>query len=153
VWVSVRRVVSGRFGYYIVATIAAVAFGQVLLGIGYDILKWPAVLANLVSACIVTGPAFILNRRWVWKQEGKADLVRQTAPFWFLAFVGLAISTAGVALTQHYAVRLVDNRHVDTLLIILGSCASYGVVWIARFFILDRVVFRSDRAAESTENA
>jgi len=151
--VSVRRLIRGRFSHYIVATIAAVAFGQALLGIGYDILRWPAVLANLISACIVTGPAFILNRTWVWKQEGKADFVRETAPFWFLSFVGLALSTVGVALTQHYAVKLVDNRNIDTLLIILGSCASYCVVWIARFLILDRVIFRSAPAAQTTENA
>lgn len=142
-----------QFARYVVATVAAVAAGQLLLGIGYDILGWPAALANVVSACLVTGPAFILNRNWVWRQGGKADILRETAPFWILAFIGLGMSTGGVALTEHFAVRLVHSRHLDTLLIILGSCASYGIVWIARYVILDRMVFRSTRSASSPTRA
>lgn len=141
-----------QFVRYVVATIAAVAAGQLLLAIGYDVLRWPAVLANVVSACLVTGPAFVLNRNWVWKQDGKADLMRETAPFWILAFIGLGMSTGGVALTQHFAVRVVHSRHLDTLLIILGSCASYGIVWIARYVILDRIVFRPAESVSSSSS-
>lgn len=138
-----------RFARYVVATLAAVAAGQGLLAVGYDLLRWPAVLANLVAAIIVTGPAFVLNRSWVWKLNGRANLLRETAPFWLLALIGLAASTGGVALAQHVATAHLRARDLQTMAVVLGSLVSYGVVWIARYLILDRYVFHSVAASQA----
>lgn len=132
-----------RFTRYVVATVAAVAAGQGLLAVGYDLLRWPAILSNLVAALIVTGPAFILNRSWVWRLNGRANLLRETAPFWLLALIGLAASTGGVALAQHVATGHIRARDLQTMVVVSGSLISYGVIWIARFLILDRFVFHS----------
>jgi putative flippase GtrA len=145
-----RKISGHRFIRYVAVTATSVLAGQLLLAIGYDVLRWPATIANIVGAVILTGPAFVLNRTWVWRCDGKASVRRQTAPFWILAFIGLGASTTAVALTQHVAVKMSLSHHAQTLAILLGSLFGYGVIWIARFVILDRLVFGAAASSDSS---
>lgn len=138
---AVRWLLGRRFGRYLIATVGSVVAGQTLLAVSFDLLGWPAIAANAFATAVVTGPAFIVNRRWVWQQEGPSRLYREAVPFWVLAFVGLAVSSGAAALAGHAAARLSADRGMQTLVIVGAVCASYFLVWLTRFIVLDRAVF------------
>jgi len=79
-------------------------------------------------------PAYLLSRHWVWRQRGRNSFTTEVLPFWSMALLGLIISTVAVA--------IVDDRYDGALPVQLASVASFGVVWVLKFFVLDRLMWR-----------
>jgi putative flippase GtrA len=114
-----------------------VVLGQILLYAAQVVMEWPPVAANVFSVIVGAVPAYILSRYWVWEKRGKNRLMREVVPFWTLAVVGFSVSTA--------AVWYVDGHWSSSPLIInLTNLTAFGVVWLAKFFVLDRVLFRAE---------
>lgn len=117
-----------------------VVFGQGLLWLFYSAFGWRAWLANLLAVCISAWPAYTMSRRWVWAQEGAHSVRSEIAPFWGMAFVGLAISTV--------ATEYADRRWHSGIAVQLASIGAFGVVWVFKFFILEHVMWK--QPAEAT---
>ncbi len=114
-----------------------VVLGQVLLYTAQVLFQWQPVAANTFAVSIGALPAYLMSRYWVWGKKGKTSFMREVVPFWSLAFVGYACSTL--------AIWYVDTNWEPTpILINLTSLAAYGVVWVARFVILDKVLFKPE---------
>lgn len=112
-----------------------VVLGQALLLVAQVMLAWDPVAANVFSVTVGAVPAYYLSRYWVWNKRGKNHIMKEVVPFWTLTLIGFAISTV--------AVWYVDNTWaVGPLGINLTSLAAFGVVWVAKFAILDRLLFR-----------
>ena len=79
-------------------------------------------------------PAYLLSRHWVWGQRGPNSFRTEILPFWSMALLGLTISTIAVA--------IVDEHYDGALPVQLASVASFFVVWILKFFVLDRLMWR-----------
>jgi len=116
-----------------------VLFGQVLLFSSQVVLELPPVMANVLAVTVGAVPAYYLSRYWVWNKRGKSHFMREVIPFWTLTLIGFALSTL--------AVWYVDTTwDVGPLGINLTNLAAFGVVWVAKFAILDRVLFRVEEA-------
>ncbi len=111
-----------------------VVFGQSLLWLFYSALDWRAWLANLLAVTISAGPAYWMSRHWVWEQTGAHSVRAEIAPFWGMAFLGLVISTV--------ATEAADRRWHSGLAVQGASIASFGVVWLFKFFILEHVLWK-----------
>jgi putative flippase GtrA len=109
-------------------------FGQSLLFFFHSILDWPGWVANVTAVTISAVPAYLLSRHWVWRQRGRNSFTTEVLPFWSMALLGLIISTVAVA--------IVDDRYDGALPVQLASVASFGVVWVLKFFVLDRLMWR-----------
>lgn len=117
-----------------------VLLGQMLLYGGQVALGLPPVVANVTAASLGAIPAYLLSRYWVWEKRGKNQIMREVVPFWTLALIGLAVSTA--------AVWYVDVRwDASPLMVNLTNLLAFGLVWLAKFFVLDRVLFKTEEAA------
>ena len=114
-----------------------VVFGQGLLFAAQTVFGWSAVASNVFSVGVSAGPAYLLSRYWVWQKRGKNRLMREVVPFWSLVFLGFALSTVAV----WFVARQWDPH---PLVINLTNLTAFGVVWISKFFILDRVLFRHE---------
>jgi putative flippase GtrA len=116
-----------------------VMFGQAILYGAQVVLQWPPVAANVFSVSLGTFPAYFLSRYWVWEKRGKIGVVSEILPFWMLTLLGFALSTT--------AVWLVDTRWNATPIVInLTSLTAFGVVWLVKFFVLDRILFKPQEA-------
>jgi putative flippase GtrA len=98
--------------------------------------------ANVVATCLGMVPSFELNRRWVWRWTGRPSLTRQIVPFVVLSLAGLFLSTAAVQLTASYAEHAGWSHGVTTLAVLGSNLTAFGLLWIAQFLILDRLLFR-----------
>jgi putative flippase GtrA len=110
-------------------------FGQSLLLLFYAGLGWPGSAANVSAVCISAGPAYLLSRRWVWGQTGTHSVRDEIAPFWGLALLGLLIST--------FTVSFADDRWDSTAAVSAASIAAFGFVWVFKFFILEKVMWKA----------
>jgi putative flippase GtrA len=116
-------------------------FGQSLLLLFYSGLDWSAPVSNVAAVCISAGPAYLLSRKWVWGQTGSHSVRDEIAPFWGLALLGLLISTITVSIA--------DDRWESGLAVSIANIGAFGLVWVFKFFILEKIMWKE--AVEAVE--
>jgi putative flippase GtrA len=114
-----------------------VVFGQSLLFFAQEGLDWEPVVANVFAVAISAVPAYLLSRYWVWQKRGKNHFLREVLPFWSMAFIGLVLSTAAVWFVH-------DKWDPPAIIINLTNLCAFGVVWVCKFFVLDRILFKDE---------
>jgi putative flippase GtrA len=102
--------------------------------------------ANVIATSIGIGPSFELNRRWVWRHDGRRSLAAQVLPFAALTFAGLGLSTAAVSLANRWALEAGLNTGMRTLLAEAANVTAFGSLWLLQFFVLDRLLFKPPSA-------
>lgn len=106
-------------------------------------------VANVVATAVGTVPSYLLNRRWVWGRHGAGDPWREVLPFWLLSFVGLGLSTGAVLVADRLCAGIGLVGSARTLALLAANVSAFGVLWVAQFLLLDRVLFRVRAAAPS----
>ncbi len=130
------RVTGGRGALaikYSMVSVIGVTITQVLLLLLHGILEVGATVSNVIAVTVTSVPVFLLNKRWVWAADGKISLRREVLPFWVFTLTGLLLSTLLVAVA--------DSWSDSTLLVMLANISGFGVLWVAKFLFLDRVMF------------
>lgn len=120
---------------------------NVVVGAGmlFVLQKWMRpTYANVTSVAIGAIPAYYMSRAWVWQKRGKSKLKKEILPFWIFTFTGLVMSTVFISVAQHYT----TNR----VAILLVQLSAFGILWVLRFFLLDRLfhveIFEDDTPDE-----
>ncbi len=104
---------------------------QLLLYLANSVWGWPGGVANMFAAAVMSIPAYLLSRAWVWEVNGRHDMRRQVLPFWAITVAGLVVSTGMAAVA--------DAVFGAGLAVNLASLIGYFIVWVAKFFLLDRL--------------
>jgi putative flippase GtrA len=123
-----------KLGKYSAASVVAVCVGQPVFWICNGLLGWDAIVSNLVSVSAGAVPNYLINRRWTWSQTGKNRLWGEIVPFWAMSALGVILSVLAV----NYA----DDRWHSTPINAIAQLAGFGVLWLAKFLVLDRVMWR-----------
>jgi putative flippase GtrA len=96
--------------------------------------------ASLLAAAILTVPSFFANKHFVWRHNSSENLYSQMLVFWVTMMLAVSLATL--------ITYLVENAMADQSMLIRGAgvlCAQllgYGIVFIGRFLILDRWLFK-----------
>ncbi len=127
---------------YSAVSIAVVAVDQVVLYVCFGMFGWSTTQANLFAFALLTGPAFLVNRRWVWGDGSTGPrLMMQVVPFWLLGIAGLLLSMWATGVVAARSASLAD-RYVQALFVNVASVAAYGLVWGVKFVVLTTFVFK-----------
>jgi putative flippase GtrA len=110
-------------------------------------------IANVFATAVATVPSYHLNRRWTWGKRDASDLWREVMPFWVLSFAGLVLSTLAVALTDGWLHGANVGEPMRTFVILVAHLSGFGLLWVAQFVLLERLLFvrpaaRRQRAPE-----
>jgi putative flippase GtrA len=97
--------------------------------------------ANVVATVIATVPSYYLNRTWAWGRTGKSHFRREVLPFWIIALISLGLSTIAVQFAAHEADRLSQSHTVQTGLVLLANFVTYGVMWVGKFVLFNKILF------------
>lgn len=90
-------------------------------------------LANATAVTALTGPAYLMSKRWVWPESERND-ARVVWLFWVFSIGGLLASTFAVwALAQVLTGIWVANA---------ASIAVYGSIFVGRFALLDQMFMK-----------
>lgn len=88
-------------------------------------------LANILAVALSAVPAYYMNRIWVWGKRGKSHWKKEVLPFWLFTASGLVLSTVAI---------WVVHRFTDAKLVInLVQLSAFGILWVIRFFVLDKL--------------
>ena len=131
------RVTGGRGALaikYSMVSVIGITITQTLLAISVGLMDLDATRSNVGAVMLTAVPVFFLNKRWVWNRDGKVSIRREIVPFWVFTAAGLALSTAFVAIAQ-------ELSEDSTILVMIASVGGFGVLWVAKFLFLDRVMF------------
>jgi putative flippase GtrA len=126
---------------YTMVSIISVIISQALLALAFGVFLWTAAWSNIFAVAVGSIPSYYLNRRWAWGKRGRSHLWKEVVPFWGMSFLGLALSTLFVHLAEDRATAYSDNRAVQTVIIQGAALAAFGVLWIAKFIILNKLMF------------
>lgn len=127
---------------YAGVSVIGVICGQTLLFLFNEPLGLSGVMSNVLAVSIATVPSYLLNRAWVWGKTGSHSVSGEMLPFWGMAFLGLLLSTVLV----HFAEQTTDHWIWANI----ANLAAFGVLWVAKFFVLDRVLFAHDGKPAAT---
>jgi putative flippase GtrA len=105
--------------------------------------------ANIVAVAISAVPAYYMNRAWVWGKRGKSHWKKEVMPFWIFTAAGLLLSTVAI----HFAEDSFDKTQTSgKFAILFVQLFAFGVLWVIRFFVLDKLfhveVFEDDTPDE-----
>lgn len=97
--------------------------------------------ANITATVIATVPSYYLNRTWAWGRTGKSHFRREVLPFWTIAAISLVLSTLAVQFAESESLRISSSKQVQTLLVLFANFFTYGVIWIGKFILFNKVLF------------
>jgi putative flippase GtrA len=124
------RVRAQRFGLVslVTALIGQVSILALHVGLGVG-----PVLANLLATGLVSLISYFLCTRHVWDSDPLRRYTFELPGFVFASLFGLLLSSITVAVgSQLSAHPLTPN---------VASAVGFGLAWVARFGLLDRVLF------------
>ncbi len=133
--VSTRSTDATRLMRYGAVSAVNIVGHQSILFVANSIGGMPGGPANALAATIMCLPAYLLSRNWVWNVDGEHSLRGQVVPFWVITIIGLVVSTVMAAAAQAMS--------GSGLVVNVAAFAGYFFVWIAKFFILERLFGRA----------
>jgi putative flippase GtrA len=101
-------------------------------------------VASLVNAAILTLPNFFANKLYVWKVTSKDNQRTQIAIFWVAAMLGVSFATGLTWLVEQLTAD--QGGLVKRLAVVAAQLTGFGIVWVGRFLILDKWLFRLTHA-------
>ena len=124
---------------YSLVSVVSVVVSQIVLFVAQ--FAWTARTSNIVAVCVSAMPSYQLNRAWAWGKTGQSHLMKEIVPFWGMAFLGLILSTWSADFAESHAAEVTSSALGQKLIVNLAALAAFGVLWIAKFIILNRVLF------------
>ena len=123
--------------------VSGVSTGTTLAGLFlfYRVVGLTPFSANVVATCIATVPAYYLNRTWAWGKSGRSHFGREVLPFWVITFVSLVLSTLAVEFAAHEA-QGISSKDVKALILLFANFVTYGLLWVGKFILFNRLLFR-----------
>ena len=113
---------------------------------GVQLLKWgfgvPAVAAVFLTACILTPANYLANKHYVWKHKSRENQGTEVTVFWLAAILGTAFAMGFVWLVE-MIIPDSASELVQAAAIFSAQFLGYGIVWVARYLFLDRLVFKA----------
>jgi putative flippase GtrA len=141
-----NRALGLRFSRFTAGSIFSTLLSQVALTGLYGWGHANATVASLVAFVVGAIPNFVINWKWTWGRDGKPALVRELLPY-----VGIIVGTGLLAtglttLTDHVLAPLIVNHAWRTVTLDVAYLASYAVLFVLKFALLDRVFGRRKTA-------
>jgi putative flippase GtrA len=96
--------------------------------------------ASLLAAAIVTIPNFFANKYFVWRVTSREKLRSQVLVFWVAVMLGVLLATLFTYLVE--VVMVGQTTVVRGAAVFFAQLLGLGIVWVGRFLILDRWIFK-----------
>jgi putative flippase GtrA len=126
--------------YTAVSGVSVVLF-EVLLFVTFGLLHWTVTWANVFSVSVSAVPSYYLNRKWAWGKHGRSHFMKEVVPFWAMALLGLAFSTVTADLSKTWGDEVTQTHILRTFIVMAGTLAAFGILWVGKFFVLNKVLF------------
>jgi putative flippase GtrA len=141
----------GRFGRYAVGSGLATVTSAVAFALAYRVLDQGPRVATAAAFLAGALVNFTASRFWAWQRRVRRGLGRDALSYAVLSLTA-AIAAAVVTSVTHALLHDADPDR-RALLVEASYFATYAVLFVGKFVVLDRLVFRSRHQVPSTTRA
>jgi putative flippase GtrA len=145
-----RRTRIRRFVRYALGSFLATLVSAVVFALAYRVAHLGP---QLTSVCAFTSGAvvnFLLNRFWAWDRWERIGLGRDLASYAVVAIATALTAAAVTTATQDYAPRFDPLAAHLALVVEVSYFGTYAAMFLVKFMVLDRLVFRPRAGVEKT---
>ena len=133
---------------YVGVSLFFVPVGQVLIQVLARMIDSYTV-ASVVAAAILTPFNFLANRHLVWKLGSRDNLRTQIVVFWVGAMLAVSLATGLTYLVERLTAD--QTKLVQSVAVFLAQMVGFGVVWVGRYLVLDRWLFKATHHGEEPD--
>ncbi|MGC9220324.1 MAG: GtrA family protein [Solirubrobacteraceae bacterium] len=134
-----RTPFSAKMTKYALSSVLAFGLSNLTFAFAYW-LGWDTTICSVVAFIAAAIPNWIMNRRWAWKQKGRAPF-RQIMAYAGVSAVVLVVTSLATGWTNAQ-VQSIPQHHGVRLLIVTGSFVVVTVVlFFIKFVIYEFVIF------------
>jgi putative flippase GtrA len=130
-----------KFIKYSMVSVVSVVVTEVVLFICYRFLHQSGGWSGFEASVIAAVPSYYLNRSWVWKKGGRSHFLKEVVPFWVMAFIGIGFSAWVSDLAEVFARDITGNRSIQGIILQIVNVAAFGVLWIVKYIIFNKILF------------
>lgn len=139
---------------YAAVSVVFVPVGQVLIQIlaatAYKEIDNNFTWASITAAAILTLPNFFANRFFVWRDASRDNLRTQMIVFWVAAMLGVGVATGLTYIVEMWVHNRVSGL-VEAGAVFCAQILGFGIVWVGRYVILDRWLFKVTHHGEEPD--
>lgn len=111
----------------------------------FAVMDWLGIRTGIDSAAAFLAgavPNWVLNRRWAWKMEGRAEFMREIVAYVGISVLVWAASTWATGHTQDWVrVHVAPNYGLRVILVTTAYVVVQAVFFVVKFVIYDKWVF------------
>ncbi len=115
------------------------------LALAYGVFGWGSAAAVLFSLAVSIIPSYWGSRTYVWSGLGRHNRRVEMVAFLVIAVIGSCTAMVMATATELVGRSFTSDRDLLTLWINAGSILATVVVWVSRYFVLDRFLFAARR--------
>ncbi|MGC8626023.1 MAG: GtrA family protein [Acidimicrobiales bacterium] len=130
-----------KFIRYSMVSGVAIVISELVILVSTWAFGLSGIAANTLGSIAATPASYELNRQWAWGKHGKSHLWKEVVPFWVLTIIGFLASTGTTQLADTMAHRDHITGLARALAIMAASLFAWGVVWIVKFVVFNKLVF------------
>ncbi len=139
-----NRLRAGLWARYAAGSVIAGVISQAVFVLCYA-LGVAAAAASVAAFVAGAVPNYLLNRRWAWRRAGRADLARETAPYMLIVVLTALAAAAVTTAADAFVPTVVDDHTWQVVLVGAAFLGTYGIVFVLKFVLFDRLVFARSR--------
>ena len=140
----------GRWGRYAVTSLVATGVSEAVLLAVYGGHLLGASAASVVASLAGMIPSYAMSRFWIWPEADRRHPGRQAAGFWV---VGVASLVASSLMTGIAAALAPSGHTIHVAVVGVAYVGTYGALWILKFGVYQRFLFRPVAAAAARDAA
>lgn len=142
-----QRLTRSVFSRFAAGSAVATVSSQLTFLLLFGVLGASAAVAGTLALLAGAVPNFVIQRFWTWQRTGRVGLRSEVLPYLaVIAFSGLVAVGATSGLDRLIA-GTVQHHGVRTIVLAVAFAASYVLLFVLKFALLDRLVFRTARVA------
>lgn len=128
------------------ATVSQLVF---LISYGFGALPLVASISAFVAGAV---PNYLVNRRWTWQRRGRAGL-RELLPYTMIVLGTFGIAALVTTVADSWADSLLVPHFWQVLLVGGAYLGTYGVMFVIKFQLFDRLVWARRPAAPPAQSS
>ncbi|MDQ3153728.1 MAG: GtrA family protein [Actinomycetota bacterium] len=129
------------FSRFAAGSAVATVCSQVTFVLLFGVLGASATVSGALGFVAGAIPNFVLHRCWAWQRAGRVAVRTELLPYLgVITFTGLT-ATAATAGVDRLVASGIDDHALRTAVLAVAFGASYLLLFVLKFLLLDRLVF------------
>lgn len=115
----------------------------------FGVLGASAAVSGVAAFLAGAVPNFLIHRFWTWQRSGRAGMRRDVARYLAVITVNGLLATGLTAGVDRLVGAGIDNHALRTVVLAVIFSASYVLLFVLKFTLLDRLVFPSPNSSSA----